>query len=122
MAVVALIAATSISGELLNALLAHQRFPPIFDYPVGPRAAERSRDRGDVAGPAGVLAAPRRARPFAALLGLTLALGVGVAVISVGWHFPSDVIAGYLLATAWALGLTASLRGRPPLPRPRAEG
>ena len=58
---------------------------------------------------AGVLAAPRRARPFAALLGLMLALGVGVAVISVGWHFPSDVIAGYLLATAWALGLTAAL-------------
>ena len=30
-------------------------------------------------------------------------------MIAVGWHFPSDVIAGYLLATGWALGLTAAL-------------
>ena len=109
-AVVALIAATSISGELLNALLAHQRFPPIFDYPVGPDALPSGHATAAMSlALAGVLAAPRRARPFAALLGLMLALGVGVAVIAVGWHFPSDVIAGYLLATAWALGLTAAL-------------
>ena len=36
--VLALIAATSVSSELLKMLLAHPRFPPIFDYPVGPRA------------------------------------------------------------------------------------
>ncbi len=109
-AVVVLVAATSISGELLNVLLAHQRFPPIFDYPVGPDALPSGHATAAMAlALAGVLVAPRRARPVAALLGLLLALGVGVAVISVGWHFPSDVIAGYLLATGWALGLTAAL-------------
>jgi membrane-associated phospholipid phosphatase len=108
--VVALVAATSISGELLNSLLAHMRFPPVFDYPVGPDALPSGHATAAMSlALAGVLAAPRRARPFAAVLGLLLALGVGVAVIAVGWHFPSDVIAGYLLATGWALGLTAAL-------------
>ena len=109
-AVVALIAATSISGEVLKVLLAHLRFPPIFDYPVGPEALPSGHATAAMSlALAGVLAAPRRGRPIAAVLGSLLALGVGVAVISVGWHFPSDVIAGYLLATGWALGLTAAL-------------
>jgi membrane-associated phospholipid phosphatase len=109
-AVVALVAATSISGQVLKALLAHPRFPPIFDHPVGPEALPSGHATAAMSlALAGVLAAPRRARPFAALLGGLLALGVGAAVVSVGWHFPSDVIAGYLLAAAWALGLTAAL-------------
>jgi membrane-associated phospholipid phosphatase len=109
-AIVGLIAATSISGQVLKALLAHPRFPPIFDYPVGPEALPSGHATAAMSlALAGVLAAPRRARPFAALLGSLLALGVGAAVVSVGWHFPSDVIAGYLLATGWALGLTAAL-------------
>jgi membrane-associated phospholipid phosphatase len=109
-AVVALIAATSISGQVLKVLLAHPRFPPIFDYPVGPEALPSGHATAAMSlALAGVLAAPRRARPFAGVLGLLLAVGVGVAVVSAGWHFPSDVIAGYLLATGWALGMTAAL-------------
>jgi membrane-associated phospholipid phosphatase len=110
LAVVALIAATSISGEILKVLLAHPRFPPVFDYPVGPEALPSGHATAAMSlALAGVLAAPERARPLAAVLGLVLAVGVGVAAIAVGWHFPSDVIAGYLLATGWALGLTAAL-------------
>jgi membrane-associated phospholipid phosphatase len=108
--ILALVAATSVSGEVLKALLAHPRFPPIFDYPVGPDALPSGHATAAMSlALAGVLAAPRRARPFAAVIGALLALGVGGAVISVGWHFPSDVLAGYLLATGWALGLTAAL-------------
>ena len=109
--VIALVAATSVSGEILKALLAHPRFPPIFDYPVGPDALPSGHATAAMSlALAGVLVAPRRARPFAAVVGAVLALGVGAAVIGVGWHFPSDVIAGYLLATAWALGLVAALQ------------
>ena len=108
--VVALVAATSISSQVLKALLAHPRFPPIFTYAVGPEALPSGHATAAMSlALAGVLAVPRRARPFAALLGSLLALGVGGAVIAVGWHFPSDVIAGYLLATGWALALTAAL-------------
>jgi membrane-associated phospholipid phosphatase len=109
--VLALVAATSVSGVILKALLAHPRFPPIFDYPVGPDALPSGHATAAMSlALAGVLAAPRRARPFAAVVGAVLALGVGAAVVGVGWHFPSDVIAGYLLATAWALCLRAVLQ------------
>jgi membrane-associated phospholipid phosphatase len=108
--VIGLVAATSVSSQVLKALLAHPRFPPIFDYPVGPDALPSGHATAAMSlALAGVLAAPRRARPFAALVGSVLALGVGAAVVGAGWHFPSDVIAGYLLATGWALGLTAGL-------------
>src|SRR5215213_10666567 len=83
--VIGLVAATSISSQILKALLAHPRFPPIFDYPVGPAALPSGHATAAMSlALAGVLAAPRRARPFAALL-------------------------GSLLATGWALGLTAVL-------------
>ena len=53
--------------------------------------------------------APRRARLAAAVIGSGVALAVGASVISVGWHYPSDVIAGYLVATGWALAIFAAL-------------
>jgi membrane-associated phospholipid phosphatase len=109
--VLALIAATSVSSQLLKALLAHPRFPPIFDYPVGPRALPSGHATAAMSlALAGVLVAPRRGRWAAAVIGSGLALAVGASVVAVGWHFPSDVIAGYLLATGWALTIFAGLR------------
>jgi membrane-associated phospholipid phosphatase len=108
--VVALIAATSVSSQLLKALLAHPRMPPFLSYPVGPEALPSGHATAAMSlALAGVLAAPRRARLAAAVVGALLALGVGASVITWGWHFPSDVVAGYLLATGWALGLVAVL-------------
>jgi membrane-associated phospholipid phosphatase len=108
--VLALIAATSVSGQVLKALLAHPRFPPIFDYPVGPRALPSGHATAAMSlAMAGVLVAPRRARLAAAVIGSGVALAVGASVVAVGWHFPSDVIAGYLLATGWALAIVAGL-------------
>ncbi len=109
--VLALIAATSVSSQLLKTLLAHPRFPPIFDYPVGPQALPSGHGTAAMSlALAGVLVAPRRARLAAAVIGSGLALAVGASVVAVGWHFPSDVIAGYLLATGWALTIFAGLR------------
>lgn len=106
-----LIAATSVSSQLLKALLAHSPAGP----PGSPLSwAEETFPSGHATAAmslalAGVLAAPRRARPAAAALGSLLALGVGVSVVARGWHFPSDVLGGYLLATVWALVLAALL-------------
>jgi membrane-associated phospholipid phosphatase len=109
--VLALIAATSVSSQLLKVLLAHPRFPPVFDYPVGPQALPSGHGTAAMSlALAGVLVAPRRARWAAAVIGSGLALAVGASVVAVGWHFPSDVIAGYLLATGWAVTIFAGLR------------
>lgn len=48
------------------------------------------------------LVLPVAARGVASVLGATYAAFVGIATMSSGWHRPSDVIAAYLLAGAWA--------------------
>jgi membrane-associated phospholipid phosphatase len=48
-----------------------------------------------------VMAAPRALRTPAAIIGAAYASGVGVATVVLGWHFPSDVGAGFSVATAW---------------------
>jgi membrane-associated phospholipid phosphatase len=109
-AALGLVAATSVSSQVLKALLSHPRFPPIFDYPVGPEALPSGHATAAMSLTlAGVLVVPRRARVAAAVIGSSVALAVGASVIAVGWHFPSDVIAGYLLATGWALTIFAGV-------------
>jgi len=57
-----------------------------------------------------VLATPRRFRPVAVGLGALFAVGVSYVVIALGWHSPSDVLAGFLLAaTLTGVALTALL-------------
>jgi membrane-associated phospholipid phosphatase len=108
--VLGLVAATSVSSQLLKVLLAHPRSAPFLEYPLGPEALPSGHATAAMSlALAGVLAAPRRARVAAAAVGSLLALGVGASVITWGWHFPSDVVAGYLLATGWALVLVAGL-------------
>ena len=110
--IVALLALTSISSQLLKDLLSHPRLQPVIEGGhVDPSSLPSGHATAAMAlALAAVFAAPRRARPAAAVIGAALALAVGFSVVSLGWHFPSDVLAGYLLATGWALLLAAGLR------------
>lgn len=47
-----------------------------------------------------VIAAPQRMRPAAAVAGAVVATAVGMATIVLGWHSPSDVVSGVLVAGA----------------------
>jgi membrane-associated phospholipid phosphatase len=108
--VLAFVATTSVSSQLLKALLAHPRMPPILDYTLGPEALPSGHATAAMSlALAGVLVAPRRARLAAAVVGSGLALAVGASVVVWAWHYPSDVLAGYLLATGWALVFLAAL-------------
>jgi membrane-associated phospholipid phosphatase len=113
--VVALVGVTSVSSQLLKVLLAYPRYQ---EDVLGGRVVEIQ----PAAFPSGhatasmtlaialvVVMAPRL-RPAAAVVGSALALGVSFSVVSMGWHFPSDVIGGFLLATGWAFVLLAGLR------------
>ena len=51
-----------------------------------------------------------RLRPFVALVAAAFALAVGFAIVSLDWHFPSDVAGGYLLAAAWCFAALAVYR------------
>ena len=48
-----------------------------------------------------ILAVPARWRPAAAAAGGLFSIGVAYAILSLGWHFPSDVIGGFLVAGLW---------------------
>jgi membrane-associated phospholipid phosphatase len=55
-----------------------------------------------------VLAVPARWRPAASAAGGLFALAVSYAILVLGWHFPSDVIGGFLVAALWtALAVAA---------------
>lgn len=68
-----------------------------------------------------VLAVPARLRPTVAALGGAFAISVSYAILALGWHFPSDVLGGFLVATIWALLAVSALawsEGRWPVRRP----
>jgi membrane-associated phospholipid phosphatase len=56
-----------------------------------------------------VLAVPPRARPTVAVLGACYALGVAISILTLGWHWPSDVFGGYLVAATYVLVAIAAL-------------
>jgi membrane-associated phospholipid phosphatase len=56
-----------------------------------------------------VIAVPARARP---LVGATMAaftIAVSYSILELGWHYPSDVFGGFLVATIWTLFGMAAL-------------
>lgn len=97
---------TGVTTETLKHLLASQR----FDEWLGPDAQISA-----ASWPSGhstaamtmalcaVLAAPPRLRPTVAALGSAYALAVAYSILTLGWHFPSDVFGGYLVASAYVL-------------------
>lgn len=98
-----------------------------FAHPRAQQLLGGGADIGDVAFPSGhataaasiavafALVVPSRLRPLTGLLGGGFALAVGVSVVVIGWHLPSDVLGGYLVAAGWgflALAMLAALRAR----------
>jgi membrane-associated phospholipid phosphatase len=56
-----------------------------------------------------VLAAPPLWRPLAALVGAAYAAGIGLSVVVLGWHYPSDVVGAFLICGIWACLAAATL-------------
>ena len=56
-----------------------------------------------------VLVAPPALRAATAIAGGLFAVGVGYAVLVLGWHFPSDVLGGFLMAGMWTSLAVAAL-------------
>ena len=64
-----------------------------------------------------VLVAPPALRGAAAMLGGAFAVGVGYAVLVLGWHYPSDVLGGFLVAGLWT-SLAVAVLHRVEAPEP----
>ena len=67
-----------------------------------------------------VLVAGPRLRPFVAVLGAGYAIAVGYSLVALGWHLPSDVLGGFLVAATFTLLGTAALARLEPQPQAAA--
>lgn len=60
------------------------------------------------------LVTPPRLRPLVAACGIAFVIAVAIAVVADGGHWPTDVLAGWLLAIAWVSALLHVFRIDPP--------
>jgi membrane-associated phospholipid phosphatase len=97
--------ATGATTEALKHLLAAQRFDEWLghaqiasaSWPSGHSTAAMTMAL------CAVIVAPPRLRPTVAAVGGAFALAVAYAILTLGWHFPSDVFGGYLVAATYVL-------------------
>jgi len=116
-AAVVLVAGANLTTQVLKHLLQHSRFDiqyglhqPLSEaFPSGHATAAAS------LAVALLLVVPPRLRPLAAAGGAAFLAAVGIAVVVIQSHYPSDVLGGLLVVASWTFALTAALR----LLRPR---
>jgi membrane-associated phospholipid phosphatase len=111
-AICAILLGANVTTHLLKPLLATPRppsaaagFPTIAaaSWPSGHATAAMSFAL------CAVLAAPGRLRPLVAALGAAFTVAVCYSFLALGWHYPSDVLGGFLVATIWALLAVSAL-------------
>jgi membrane-associated phospholipid phosphatase len=105
-AIVAIVFGANVTTQLLKPLLAQQRSAPLLaglprigagSWPSGHATAAMSLAL------CSVLAAPARLRPIVAAIGAVFAVAVSYSFLTLGWHYPSDVFGGFLVAATWTL-------------------
>jgi membrane-associated phospholipid phosphatase len=109
---VVLLGGANVTSQVLKALLAHQRSHDFLghaqlsaaSYPSGHATASMSLVF------AALLVAPATWRAWVAAAGALFTVAVSESSLLLAWHFPSDVVGGYLVATSFACAVAAGLR------------
>jgi len=105
LAIPVLLLATGATTELLKVVLAEGTLQP-GSFPSGHATAALTLAL------CAALAAPARLRPTVIAAGAGLAVAVSYAIVSLGWHSPSDILGGFLVAaTLTGVAGTLLLRG-----------
>jgi membrane-associated phospholipid phosphatase len=109
-----LLVGANVSSQVLKPLLSHHRelyytqwhLNNINDasFPSGHATAAMALSL------AVLMIVPRAYRPITAAIGTIFTIGVTFSILMLSWHYPSDVVAGFLVATAWGLVSIAALR------------
>jgi len=111
LAIVAILLGANVTTQLLKPLLAAPR-PRLTPGAGTPSAASWPSGHATAAMSLAlclVLAVPARMRPFAAALGAAFAVAVSYSFLALEWHYPSDVLGGFLVAVVWALVAAAAV-------------
>jgi membrane-associated phospholipid phosphatase len=123
LAAVLVVVGANVTTQLLKALLAHPRvklaiggdpFEP-NTFPSGHTTAAAS------IAVAYLFAVPAALRKLTLTVGAVFTLAVGSSVVVIGWHYPSDVFGGILVAACWGFAVLAAMRAIAPR-SPRAAG
>jgi membrane-associated phospholipid phosphatase len=117
------VAGANITTQALKVVLAHPRAQTLLGgsgaaavgFPSGHTTAAFS------IGIAFALVVPRALVPIALALGAGFGLAVGLSVVVIAWHYPSDVIGGILVAAGWGFAVLAGRRAARPR-EPRGAG
>jgi membrane-associated phospholipid phosphatase len=109
-----LVAGANLTTQVLKAALAHPRLQPILGYyQVGETAFPSGHATAMAAiAYAYLLVVPRSWRTMTAAVGAVLVITVGGSVVVLHRHYPSDVLGGLLVASAWFFATVAALRAR----------
>jgi membrane-associated phospholipid phosphatase len=111
-AALAVVVGANLTTQLLKVLVSHPRFRSILGaegfswdgFPSGHTTAMASVTI------AFAFVVPTALRPLVAGLGAGLTIAVGVSMVVLHRHFPSDIVGGFLVAGAWGCAALAALR------------
>ena len=111
-AALAVVAGANLTTQILKKALEHSRGHEFagFELPWAESFPSGHTTAAATLGVALFLVVPQRHRGLAAIIGAGYVFAVGVAVVAVGWHFPSDVLGGLLVVGSWAFAAIAALR------------
>ncbi len=114
---IAEVAGTAVVVQLLKIALEHPRFRPGPDDPFFWHPVAKAFPSGNSAGALAIALAflcvvPRSLRPMTAAIGAAFTLAVSVGLLVLDYHYPSDVLGGWLVALGWCFALVALQRRR----------
>ncbi len=111
LAAVLVVAGANVTTQLLKVLFAHPRVRAAVG---GDPFAPNTFPSGHTTAAASIAVAyafvvPAELRGLALTLGAAFALAVGCSVVVIAWHYPSDVLAGFLIAAGWGFAVLAAM-------------
>src|SRR5215213_3546459 len=113
-----LLLGSAATTQILKPLLAKVRFDSHvvgFDHIIDPVISAPAFPSGHATSAmaltlAALIVVPRAWRPLVAAAGVLFSLAVGMSIVALAWHYPSDIVGGYLVAATWCLVILAVMR------------
>jgi membrane-associated phospholipid phosphatase len=111
-AVVVILVGANVTTQILKPALADARFGEWLGHAqINPASWPSGHSTAAMAiALCAVLVAPARFRPAVAAVGAVFAVAIAYSLITLGWHWPADVLGGFLVAATWTLVAVAGLR------------